>query len=97
MTQTSWFILNNESDIDFLKQGISTYCEGDFLKARNTTLGADNGIAVAMILAILENDDLAMPSIEAVFTTDEEIGMVGAKELDTSLLKSNKMINIDYF
>lgn len=86
---------DNESDIDFLKHGISTYCEGDFLKARNTTLGADNGIAVAMILAILENDDLAMPSIEAVFTTDEEIGMIGAKELDTSLLKSNKMINID--
>lgn len=86
---------DSESDIDFLKQGIAAYCDGDFLKAKNTTLGADNGIAVAMILSILENDDLAIPSIEAVFTTDEEIGMIGAKALDTSLLKANKMINID--
>ena len=86
---------DNESNIDFLKQGIVTYCDGDFLKAKNTTLGADNGIAVAMVLALLESDNLSLPSIEAVFTTDEEIGMIGAKKLDTSLLKSKRMINID--
>ncbi len=86
---------DNEIDIDFLKQGVATYRDGDFLKAKNTTLGADNGIAVAMILALLESDNLCLPSIEAVLTTDEEIGMIGAKELDTSLLKGKRMINID--
>lgn len=86
---------DNDRDIDFLKDGILSFTDGDFLKAKGTTLGADNGIAVAMILAILENNELVLPSIEAVFTTDEEIGMVGAKALDTSLLKGKRMINID--
>lgn len=85
---------NTDIDIDFLKDGIETYIDGDFLKAEGTTLGADNGIAVAMILAILESD-LDLPNIEAVFTTDEEIGMIGAGKLDVSLLKSKKMINLD--
>ncbi len=80
--------------IDFLNEGIETYTDGDFLKAKNTTLGADNGIAVAMILALLESD-LPLPSIEAVFTTDEEIGMLGAAKLDTSILNGKKMINLD--
>ena len=84
-----------DSEIDFLKDKIETYVDGDFLKARNTTLGADNGIAVAMIMTILESDDIPHPPIEAVFTTDEEIGMIGASALDFSLLKSKKMINLD--
>lgn len=82
-------------DIDFSKDGLDIYVDGDFVKARGTTLGADNGIAVAMILAILESKDIPHPAIEAVFTSDEEIGMVGAKQLDMGLLTAKRMINID--
>lgn len=84
-----------ESTIDFEKDGLDIYVDGDFVKANGTTLGADNGIAVAMIMAILASDNLAHPPIEAVFTTDEEIGMIGAGELDVSLLKGRRMINLD--
>lgn len=84
-----------ESNIDFENDGLEIFVDGDFVKARGTTLGADNGIAVAMILAILESEEYSHPPIEAVFTTDEEIGMVGAKKLDMSLLNGRKMINID--
>ena len=80
---------------DFLKDGIDLIVDGNFLKADGTTLGGDNGIAVAMVMAILEDDSLSHPPIEAVFTTDEEIGMVGALQLDMSLLKGKKMINLD--
>ncbi len=81
--------------IDFLKDGLELYTDGDFIKARGTTLGADNGIAIAMILAILESDNIPHPPIEAVFTSDEEVGMLGALSLDMSPLKSKKMINLD--
>lgn len=84
-----------ESTIDFSKDGLNLYVDGDFIRARGTTLGADNGIAVAMVLAILENDTIAHPPIEAVFTTDEEVGMIGARALDMSILKSKRMINLD--
>ncbi|MBQ2675926.1 MAG: aminoacyl-histidine dipeptidase [Clostridia bacterium] len=84
-----------DSNIDFLKDGIDIFVDGDFVKARGTTLGADNGVAVAMILAILERNDISHPPIEALFTTDEEIGMIGATALDCSLLKGKKMINLD--
>lgn len=84
-----------DSQKDFLKDGIDLVVDGGFLKADGTTLGGDNGIAVAMIMAILEDNSLSHPAIEAVFTTDEEIGMVGALQLDMSLLKGKKMINLD--
>lgn len=84
-----------DSKIDFESNGLEIYVDGDFIKAKNTTLGADNGIAVAMILAILEDNSLAHPPIEAVFTTDEEIGLLGAISLNTECLKGKKMINID--
>lgn len=84
-----------ECEIDFEKDGLDLYVEGDFLKARGTTLGADNGIAIAMILAILDSDDIEHPAIEAVFTTDEEIGLLGAAALDTSRIKGKKLINLD--
>lgn len=84
-----------DSEIDFLKDGLKLYVDDDFIAAQGTTLGADNGIAVAMVLAILESDSIAHPPIEAVFTTDEEVGMVGARALDTSVLKANRMINLD--
>ena len=80
---------------DFSNSGITVLKDGDFLTAKGTTLGADNGIAVAMILAILESENISHPAIEAVFTTDEEIGMIGASKLDTSCLKSKLMINLD--
>jgi len=85
----------SDSNIDFSKDGIESYTDGEFIKANNTSLGADNGIAVSMILAILSDNSLAHPPIEAVFTTDEEIGMIGASKLDFSLLSAKKMINID--
>lgn len=80
---------------DFINRGIELFVEGDFLKAKETTLGADNGIAVAMILAILESDSIPHPPIEAVFTSDEEIGLIGAGRLDKSVLSAKKMINLD--
>lgn len=80
---------------NLLEEGIDLLVDGDFVTAQGTTLGADNGIAVAMAMAILEDNTLCHPPIEAVFTTDEEIGMLGAKELDTSVLSAKKMINVD--
>lgn len=84
-----------DCDIDFLTDGLDLYVDGDFIKARGTTLGADNGIAVAIVLAILESNDISHPPIEAVFTTDEETGMNGARALDTGVLKGTRMINLD--
>lgn len=84
-----------EKNIDFEKSPIEVYVDGDFVKADGTTLGADNGIAVAMIMAVLESDLYSHPPIEAVFTTDEEIGMLGALKLDMSVLKAHRMINLD--
>ncbi len=84
-----------DSHIDFEKNGLQVYADGDYLRAKGTTLGADNGIAVAMILTLLESDNIPHPAIEAVFTTDEEIGMVGAMQLDMTLLKGKKLINLD--
>ncbi len=84
-----------DSTIDFEKDGLQLYVDGDFLKASGTTLGADNGIAVAMILSVLEDNSISHPPIEAVFTTDEEIGMIGAGKLDYTKLQSRKMINLD--
>ena len=84
-----------DREIDFETEGLDIYCDGDYLKARGTTLGADNGIAVAMVLAILASDSIPHPEIQAVFTTDEEVGMVGAMRLDTSVLSAKRMINLD--
>lgn len=81
--------------INFNTDGLELYVDGDELRARSTTLGADNGIAVAMMLAVLEDTTLSHPPIEAVFTTDEEIGMLGAWNLDMSLLKGRRMLNLD--
>ncbi len=84
-----------DTDIDFATEGIKVYTDGDFIKAKGTTLGADDGIAVSMIMAVLASKNLPHSPIEAVFTTDEEIGMIGAKELDCTVLKGRKMINLD--
>ena len=84
-----------DSTVDFTKDGVKPYVDGDELRAVGTTLGADNGIAAAMILAVLEDGTLSHPPIEAVFTADEEIGMLGAWELDMSALAGRRMINLD--
>ncbi len=84
-----------ENTIDFDHDGLSLYTEGDFLRARGTTLGADNGVAISMIMALLTDTDAEHPPLEAVFTTDEEIGMIGAGKLDFSKLSARRMINLD--
>ena len=80
---------------DMTKEGPELLVEGDFLKANGTTLGADDGIAVAYALAILDAEDIAHPAFEAIFTSDEEIGLIGASALDCSPLNGKIMINID--
>jgi dipeptidase D len=82
-------------DIDFEKDGLSLVLEGDFLRADGTTLGGDDGIAVAYALAILDSDDIPHPPLEVIITVDEEIGMLGAYDLDVSMLKGRKMLNLD--
>ena len=82
-------------EIDFEKDGLELYVDGDFLKAKGTTLGGDDGVAVAYILAIMDSPEIAHPRLEAVITVDEEIGMLGAEVIDLSMLKGHKMLNID--
>ncbi len=84
-----------DKERDFLNKGISLVYENDFLRADGTSLGADNGIGVAMILCVLASKTASHPKIEAVFTVDEEVGMLGAAKLDFSRLNSKKMINLD--
>ncbi len=84
-----------DKSIDFLNDAIDLIVDGDFISADGTTLGGDDGIAVAMILAVLESDSLEHPALEAIFTVDEETGMYGADALDTSLLSGKILINID--
>lgn len=76
-------------------EGLDLDVGEDYLFAKGTTLGGDNGIAIAMILAILDDDSLDIPSIEAVFTSDEETGLIGAKGLDYSKLNGKQLINLD--
>lgn len=86
---------NNDTDFDFDQQGIQMFIEGDWVKAKGTTLGADNGIGVAAIMALLSSTDIAHPPIEAMFTIDEETGMTGAKELDPSFYTGKTLLNLD--
>ncbi len=81
--------------IDMEKEGLKLYRDGDFLRAEGTTLGGDDGVAVAYSLALLDSDGIEHPAFEAVFTSDEEIGLIGANALDTSRLSGSIMINID--
>ncbi len=82
-------------EFDFAKDGLKLKAEGDLLSAQGTTLGGDDGIAVAMALAILEDNELAHPPLEVLFTVDEETGMDGAAGLDGSWLQGRTLINID--
>ncbi len=85
----------SDSKHDFEKDALDIYIDGDYITARGTTLGGDDGVAVAYMLAILDDTSIKAPAIEAVFTVDEEIGLDGAKALDASVLSAKYMINID--
>ncbi len=86
---------NADTEHDFLKDGLKLKLDGDMLYAEGTTLGGDDGIAVAYALAILDDDTVEHPDLEALFTTDEEVGMEGAFAFDVSKLKGKYFINID--
>lgn len=84
-----------EVEFDFTKDSIQPVIDGDLIRAKGTTLGADNGIAVAMCLALLDDDTLEHPPLEILLTSDEEIGMVGAFAFDCANLSGHKLINLD--
>ena len=86
---------NSDTQFDFDQQGIEMYVDGDWVKARGTTLGADNGIGVAAIMSLLSATDIPHPALEALFTIDEETGMTGALELKGGLLSGKTLLNLD--
>jgi dipeptidase D len=86
---------NADTDFDFDTQGIQMYVDGDWVKAKGTTLGADNGIGVATIMALLASKDIPHPAVEALFTVDEETGMTGALGLKGGLLNATILLNLD--
>ena len=86
---------NAGTNFDFDTQGIEMYVDGDWVRAKGTTLGADNGLGVATIMTILESNDIPHPAIEALFTIDEETGMTGAMGLKGGLLKGEILLNLD--
>lgn len=81
--------------IDFTRDGLELYVDGDFLKAKGTTLGGDDGIAIAYAFALLESQDICHPPLEIVLTVDEEVGMLGAEAIDLSILSGRRLLNID--
>lgn len=86
---------NNDVVHDFTKDPIELMYDGDFIKANGTTLGGDDGIAVAMGLALLADDSIQHPKLQVIFTTDEEVGMCGATALDENLIDGDILLNID--
>lgn len=86
---------NADTKFDFDTEGIRMYVENDWVKAEGTTLGADNGLGVAAIMAILSSTDIPHPAIEALFTIDEETGMTGAINLEQGILKGSILLNLD--
>lgn len=88
-------VADDDVKIDFTKDAIDVYVDGDYVRAKGTSLGADDGIGVALILAVLDSEEISHPMIEAVFTTDEEVGLGGANGYDVSRLKGKRFINLD--
>ena len=86
---------NADTDFDFDTQGIEMYVDGDWVRAKGTTLGSDNGMGVAAIMAVLQSTDIPHPSIEALFNIDEETGMTGAMQLEMGILKGTILLNLD--
>jgi dipeptidase D len=86
---------NNDTDFNFDTQGIEMWVDGDWVRAKGTTLGADNGLGVATIMTILQSDSIPHPDLEALFTIDEETGMTGAMELQGGVLNGEILLNLD--
>ena len=86
---------NSDTNFDFDSQGIEMYVDGDWVTAKGTTLGADNGLGVAAIMSVLESKTIEHPAIEALFTIDEETGMTGAKGLEAGYLDGEILLNLD--
>lgn len=86
---------NADIDFDFEQQGINMYVDGDWVRARGTTLGADNGLGVSAIMGVLASKEIQHPAIEALFTIDEETGMTGALELKENWLTGDILLNLD--
>ena len=86
---------NRDVEFDFTKDAIQTYVDGEWLKAKGTTLGADDGIGVAMEMAILESSDIEHGPIECVFTRDEETGLTGAEGMKSDFMTGRLMVNLD--
>ena len=86
---------NNDTVHDFDNDPIHTYIDGDFIKAQGTTLGADNGIGMALMLAAITSDTLKHPALECLFTVDEETGLTGAFRLKDGCLQGKQLINLD--
>lgn len=86
---------NSDKVFDFEKDAIEPYIDGDWVKARGTTLGADNGIGVAAMLGILGSTDISHPALECLFTIDEETGLTGANGLSSDLISGKLLINLD--
>ena len=84
-----------DCDKDMDEEGLDLLIDGDFISAKGTTLGGDDGIAVAYALAILDDDSLSHPRLEFVCTVCEEVGMEGATGIDVSMLKGKKLLNMD--
>ena len=84
-----------DCDMDMRKDALRLQRDGDYISAKGTSLGGDDGIAVAYILALLDAETIEHPRLEAVITVGEEVGMDGARALDTSVLKGRRMLNLD--
>lgn len=88
-------VKDSTSTKDLSKDPLDIYIDGNYLRAKGTSLGADDGIGVAIILAVLDDKENKFPPIEALFTSDEENGMNGALAIDGKLFKGKKLINLD--
>ena len=86
---------NNDVQFNFEKDAIQTYVDGEWLKAKGTTLGADDGIGVAMEMALLQSSDIEHGPLECVFTRDEETGLTGAEGMESDFMKGRMMVNLD--
>lgn len=88
---------NNSTEHDFLREGIKTVVDGDFVRAAGTTLGGDNGVAVAYAMMLLDSDDIPHPPLTVILTTGEETGMLGASALAPEHVTGERLINLDSF
>ena len=86
---------NNGVDFDFQKDAIQTYVDGEWMKAKGTTLGADDGIGVAMEMAVLQSTDIEHGPLECLFTRDEETGLTGAEGMKSGFMQGDMLVNLD--